>query len=170
MNIKRRHSQAKLVGTMVAIGGAMLMTFFKGNVIELPWTSKPWGIIGQSHAMNTPKQEDVGKGSVMLVASCFSWSCYIILQVEHIPHSYNYSQRGSKGNRRDYIIFQANILNTYNAELSLTALMCIMGMLEASVIALIWERKNMSVWKIHPDMKLLASIYGVLQFFYNLCP
>uniref|UniRef100_M4CX63 WAT1-related protein n=1 Tax=Brassica campestris TaxID=3711 RepID=M4CX63_BRACM len=136
VNIRRRHSQAKLVGTMVAIGGAMLMTFFKGNVIELPWTSKPMGIIGQAHSMNTPKQEDIGKGSVMLVASCFSWSCYIILQ--------------------------ANILNTYNAELSLTALMCIMGMLEASVIALIWERKNMSVWKIHPDMKLLASIYGGL--------
>lgn len=159
---------------MVAIGGAMLMTFFKGNVIDLPWTSKPMGIIGQSHSMNTPKQEDIGKGSVMLVASCFSWSCYIILQVELIPYSYNFlqanSQRGSKGNRRDYIIFQANILNTYNAELSLTALMCFMGMLEASVIALIWERKNMSVWKIHPDMKLLASIYGVLQFCYNLCP
>ncbi|CAN7068278.1 unnamed protein product [Brassica rapa subsp. trilocularis] len=136
VNIRRRHSQAKLVGTMVAIGGAMLMTFFKGNVIELPWTSKPMGIIGQAHSMNTPKQEDIGKGSVMLVASCFSWSCYIILQ--------------------------ANILNTYNAELSLTALMCFMGMLEASVIALIWERKNMSVWKIHPDMKLLASIYGGL--------
>lgn len=61
------------------------------------------------------------------------------------------------------LFFQANILNTYHAELSLTALMCIMGMLEASVIALIWERKNMSVWKIHLDMKLLASIYGVPQ-------
>ncbi|CAH8386099.1 unnamed protein product [Eruca vesicaria subsp. sativa] len=35
-----------------------------------------------------------------------------------------------------------------------------MGMLEATVLALICERKNMSAWKIHPDMKLLASIYG----------
>ncbi|CAH8325019.1 unnamed protein product [Eruca vesicaria subsp. sativa] len=136
VNIKRRHSQAKVVGTMVAIGGAMLMTFVKGNVIELPWTSKSRGYHGQSHVMNTPKQDDIGKGSIMLVASCFSWSCYIILQ--------------------------ANILNSYQAELSLTALMCCMGMLEATVMALILERNNMSVWKIHPDMGLLASIYGGL--------
>ncbi|KAH0936859.1 hypothetical protein HID58_004320 [Brassica napus] len=135
--IKRRHSQAKLAGTMVAIGGAMLMTFVKGNVIELPWTSKSRSYNGQSHVMNTPKQEDTGKGSIMLVASCFTWSCYIILQ--------------------------ANILNSYQAELSLTALMCCMGMLEATVMALILERNNMSAWKIHPDMRLLASIYGVLQ-------
>ncbi|KAG2241385.1 hypothetical protein Bca52824_096630 [Brassica carinata] len=134
VNIKRRHSQAKLVGTMVAIGGAMLMTFVKGNVIELPWTSKSRG--GHSHVMNTPKQNDIGKGSIMLLASCFSWSSYIILQ--------------------------ANILNSYEAELSLTALMCCMGMLEATVIALILERNNMSAWKIHPDMRLLASIYGGL--------
>ncbi|CAA7031486.1 unnamed protein product [Microthlaspi erraticum] len=132
VNIKRRHSQAKVVGTMVAIGGAMLMTFVKGNAIDLPWTSKSSG--SQSHAMNTPKQDDIGRGSTMLVASCFSWSCYIILQ--------------------------ANILSSYQAELSLTALMCFMGMLEAAAMGLIWERKNMSVWKIHPDMRLLASIYG----------
>ena len=90
VNIKRRHSQAKLVGTMVAIGGAMLMTFVKGNVIELPWTSKSRSYNGQSHVMNTPKQEDTGKGSIMLVASCFTWSCYIILQVESIPCSQNF--------------------------------------------------------------------------------
>lgn len=90
MKIKRRHSQAKLVGTMVAVGGAMLMTFVKGNVIELPWTSKSRGFHGQSHAMNTPKQEDIARGSIMLVASCFSWSCYIILQVGPIPYSYNF--------------------------------------------------------------------------------
>ncbi|CAH8386100.1 unnamed protein product [Eruca vesicaria subsp. sativa] len=58
VHIKRRHSQAKLVGTMVAIGGTMIMIFIKGNVIQFPWTSKPWGIIGQSHAMKTPKQEE----------------------------------------------------------------------------------------------------------------
>ncbi|CAH2072830.1 unnamed protein product, partial [Thlaspi arvense] len=136
VNIKRRHSQAKLVGTMVAVAGAMLMTLVKGNVIELPWTSKSRGFHGQSHTMNAPKQKDIGRGSIMLVASCFSWSCFIILQ--------------------------ANILSSYQAELSLTALMCFMGMLEAAVMALIWERNNMSVWKIHADMRLLASIYGGL--------
>lgn len=81
MTIERRHSQAKLVGTMVAIGGAMLMTFVKGNVIELPWTSNSRGLNGHTHAMRIPKQADIARGSIMLVASCFSWSCYIILQV-----------------------------------------------------------------------------------------
>ncbi|XP_010453454.1 PREDICTED: WAT1-related protein At5g13670-like [Camelina sativa] len=136
VTIKKRHSQAKLVGTMVAVGGAMLMTFVKGNVIELPWTNNSKGLNGHSDAMRIPKQDDIARGSIMLVASCFSWSCYIILQ--------------------------AKILAQYQAELSLTALMCIMGMLEATVLGLIWERKNMSVWKIKPDVTLLASIYGGL--------
>ncbi|KAF8118113.1 hypothetical protein N665_0006s0112 [Sinapis alba] len=134
VNIKKRHSQAKLVGTIVAIGGAMLMTFVKGSTIELPWTNKSKGLNGQSHGMNTPKQGDIGRGSVMLVASCFSWSCYIILQ--------------------------ANIQNLYQAELSLTALMCFMGTVEATVVALILERHNMSAWNFHNDMRLYASIYG----------
>ncbi|KAL1188932.1 WAT1-related protein [Cardamine amara subsp. amara] len=136
VTIKSRHSQAKLVGTMVAIGGAMLMTFVKGNVIELPWTSNSRGLNGQSHAMLVPMQADIARGSIMLVASCFSWSCYII--------------------------FQAKIMAQYQAELSLTALMCNMGMLEATVMALIWERNNMSVWKIKPDVRLIASLYGGL--------
>lgn len=65
-----------------------------------------------------------------------------------------------------FFFFQAKILAQYQAELSLTALMCIMGMLEATVMGLIWERKNMSVWKIQPGVTLLASIYGVQQFLY----
>lgn len=67
----------------------MLMTFVKGSVIELPWTSNSRGLNGHSHAMRIPKQEEIARGSIMLVASCFSWSCYIILQVESIPYSHN---------------------------------------------------------------------------------
>ncbi|EOA22407.1 hypothetical protein CARUB_v10003044mg [Capsella rubella] len=136
VTMRRRHSQAKVVGTMVAIGGAMFMTFLKGHALELPWTKNSRGLDAHSHSLRIPKQEDIARGSLMLVASCFSWSCYIILQ--------------------------AKILVQYQAELSLTSLMCIMGMLEATVLGLIWERKNMSVWKIQPDVTLIASIYGGL--------
>lgn len=65
----------------------MLMTFVKGNVIVLPWTSNSRVLDAHSHAMRIPTQEDIARGSIMLVASCFSWSCYIILQVGSIPAS-----------------------------------------------------------------------------------
>ncbi|XP_019057462.1 PREDICTED: WAT1-related protein At5g13670-like, partial [Tarenaya hassleriana] len=43
VDVSKRHSQGKLVGTIIAVGGAMLMTFVKGNVVELPWTNKARG-------------------------------------------------------------------------------------------------------------------------------
>ncbi|KAK6130042.1 hypothetical protein DH2020_036228 [Rehmannia glutinosa] len=38
VNIRRLQSQAKIVGTLITVGGAMLMTLVKGSVIGLPWT------------------------------------------------------------------------------------------------------------------------------------
>ncbi|KAK4744328.1 hypothetical protein SAY87_010640 [Trapa incisa] len=37
VKLKKIHSQAKIVGTIVTVGGAMLMTLVKGVAINLPW-------------------------------------------------------------------------------------------------------------------------------------
>lgn len=52
-------------------------------------------------------------------------------------------------------------LESYPAELSLTALICLMGTLEGGIFALAVEGKNLSAWAIHLDSKLLAAVYSV---------
>lgn len=55
---------------------------------------------------------------------------------------------------------QSFTLNRYPAKLSLTALICLTGTVEGAVASLVFER-NMGVWLIGLDSKLLAVVYAV---------
>ncbi|AEE84988.1 nodulin MtN21 /EamA-like transporter family protein [Arabidopsis thaliana] len=72
--IHSHRGKAKVLGTCVAVAGAMLMTFWRGQVIPLPWNSL-------LHAKKIHRHdEDILRGGLMLVCSCLSWSFYVILQ------------------------------------------------------------------------------------------
>lgn len=61
-------------------------------------------------------------------------------------------------------------MKAYPAELSLTAWICFFGTVEGTLAALIMERGKASIWAIHWDTKLVASVYSVRilkQFRYN---
>jgi hypothetical protein len=38
VNLKKARCVAKVVGTLVTVAGAMLMTLYKGRVVEMVWT------------------------------------------------------------------------------------------------------------------------------------
>lgn len=80
MHIRKLHSQAKILGTVVTVGGAMLMTLIKGPALNLPWTN------GNSHQESTSaaSEQDPVKGALMIIAGCVCWSAFIILQVRLI--------------------------------------------------------------------------------------
>ncbi|KAH9735758.1 WAT1-related protein [Citrus sinensis] len=56
---------------------------------------------------------------------------------------------------------KAITLKAYPAELSLTAWICFFGTVEGTLAALIMERGKASIWAIHWDTKLVASVYSV---------
>ncbi|XP_010253282.1 PREDICTED: WAT1-related protein At2g39510-like [Nelumbo nucifera] len=131
VNIKNVRSQAKVVGTLVTVGGAMLMTLIKGPTMDLPWTK---GTVNNTSQTGHPVQQDPIKGALMIATGCFCWSCFIILQ--------------------------AITLKAYPAGLSLTALLCFMGTIEGAAVALAMQWGNTSSWAIHWDAKFLAAVYG----------
>lgn len=51
-------------------------------------------------------------------------------------------------------------LKEYPAELSLSALICIAGVIEGGIAAMIMER-NIKSWAVGFDSRLLASVYSV---------
>ncbi|XP_022977879.1 WAT1-related protein At2g37460-like [Cucurbita maxima] len=131
VKIKSIRSQAKLVGTIATVGGAMIMTLIKGPILELFWVKQ--------RADHAQQRGDISlqhtiKGSIMITIGCFSWACFMILQ--------------------------AITLKAYPAELSLTAWICLLGTAEGTVLALVMERGNAAVWSIGWGTKLLAAVYS----------
>ncbi|KAC9644538.1 hypothetical protein E3N88_45483 [Mikania micrantha] len=78
VNIKKSHSQAKIVGTLVTVGGAMVMTLINGAPIPLPWTGV--SRVHQPLAMVAASQDQHIKGAIMITAGCVFWASFFILQ------------------------------------------------------------------------------------------
>ncbi|PWA97499.1 eamA domain, WAT1-related protein [Artemisia annua] len=133
VKMKSLHSQGKIIGTIVTLGGARMMTLIRGPAIQFPWTSHH--TLDHQSSINTISTQDQIKGSLIISASCFSWATFFIVQ--------------------------AVTLKSYPAELSLTTLVCMMGTLEGSVLALVAEGANASIWSVNWDIKLFAALYSV---------
>ena len=135
LDIRKVRCQAKLIGTLVTVAGAMLMTLYKGQAINFFW----------SHSMHHPRNsapahttdsgdKDWVKGSILLIIAIISWAFFFILQ--------------------------ALTLRKYSAQLSLTAIVCFMGTLQSTVVTFVMEHKT-SAWAIGWDINLLAAAYAV---------
>ncbi|XP_070051064.1 WAT1-related protein At5g07050-like [Nicotiana tabacum] len=136
VDIKKVRCQAKVLGTIVTVAGAMLMTLYKGHVVNLLWSNHinsttNSSISETSGATNSDK--DWFKGSILLIFATFAWASFFILQ--------NITMR------------------KYTAPLSLTALVCFMGTLQSIAVTFVMEHKP-SVWTIGFDMNLLAAAYA----------
>ncbi|XP_042433865.1 WAT1-related protein At1g21890-like [Zingiber officinale] len=129
VDVKKRHSQAKIIGTLVTVVGALVMILYKGPIVEFIWTR------GRSHHTEVASQDETHWliGTFMLLFSCFCWSLFFILQ--------------------------SNTLKSYPAELSLSFLICVMGTLLASSVALILD-PGVKPWMIGFDTRLVAAIYS----------
>ncbi|XP_047164455.1 WAT1-related protein At5g07050-like [Vigna umbellata] len=133
INIKQVRSIAKIVGTLVTVGGAMLMTLYRGPIVEMVW-------IKQAH-YKTNGTTSTGSldrdwllGCIFLIISTIAWASLFVLQ--------------------------AKAIQTYkNHQLTLTSLVCFMGTVQAIVVTYVVEH-NPSVWKIGWDINLLTAAYS----------
>ncbi|KAL8133529.1 WAT1-related protein At5g07050-like [Apium graveolens] len=133
LDMKKIRCQAKVVGTAVTVAGAMLMTLYKGNVVNMFWSK----YIHPSTYEPTTTAVDADKnwvtGSILLIIATFAWASFFILQ--------NVTMR------------------RYTAPMSLTCLVCFMGTLQSIVVTLVMEHKP-DAWAIGFDMNLLAAAYA----------
>lgn len=135
LDLKRVRYQAKLFGTIVTVVGAMLMTFYKGSVINFFSTEhghQP--STADAAAVNHHNDGEFVKGSILLIIATLAWAAFFILQVI--------------------------TLRKYTAHLSLTTLVCFLGTLQAIVVTLALEHRP-GAWAIGWDMNLLAAAYAV---------
>jgi drug/metabolite transporter (DMT)-like permease len=133
VHLRKLRCQAKIVGTLVTVAGAMLMTLYKGPVLEMVWSKH-----SHSHESNTTNDTTSDKewfiGSILLIIATLAWASLFVLQ--------------------------AKALETYKShQLTLTTLVCFVGTLQAIVVTLVMEHKP-SAWPIGWDMNLLAAAYA----------
>ncbi|TYH31997.1 hypothetical protein ES288_A01G216300v1 [Gossypium darwinii] len=129
INVKKIRSMAKIIGTAITVMGAMVMTLYKGPIIDFVKST------GAIHHGTTTESTDKHRvaGTIMLLGSVFWGSSFFILQ--------------------------SFTLKKYPAELSLTAWICYMGMLEGAGVSLVMV-SDLSAWKIGWDSRLLTTTYS----------
>ncbi|XP_061337172.1 WAT1-related protein At1g68170-like [Gastrolobium bilobum] len=133
LNLRAAAGKAKVLGTLIGIGGAMLLTFFKGVEINI-W---PFHInVMHPHQHQNGHVADSGSnllGVLCAIASCFSFALWLTIQ--------------------------AKMSKEYPSHYSSTALMSTMGAIQATGFGLCIER-DWSQWKLGWNIRLLAVAYS----------
>ncbi|CAA7047859.1 unnamed protein product [Microthlaspi erraticum] len=138
VNFKKVRSIAKVVGTVITVSGALLMTLYKGPIVDfIRFGGGGGGGDGAGGASHGAAAADLDQhwipGTLMLLGRTFGWAGFFILQ--------------------------SFTLKQYPAPLSLTALICLMGTLEGTAVSLVTVR-DLSAWKIGFDSNLFAAAYS----------
>ncbi|RCV14780.1 hypothetical protein SETIT_3G005500v2 [Setaria italica] len=135
--IRTFSGQAKLAGTLLGVGGAMLLTFYKGADVT-PWHSSV-NLVAHQHRQQLEVVAEATNrvmGSLLCISSCFFYAIWLILQ--------------------------AKLSKEYPFHYSSTALMCAMSTLQSVAFALCYDR-DPGQWRLGFDVRLLSVVYsGVL--------
>ncbi|KAK4762082.1 hypothetical protein SAY87_029966 [Trapa incisa] len=136
LNWGTRAGKAKVVGTVLGICGAMLLTFYKGVELDI-WSTnldlmhRPKGAAGA--ALDHPETSRLLLGSMLAVLSCLSYALWLIVQ--------------------------AKMMETYPCQYSSTALMTFMASIQGVAFGLCTER-DWSQWKLGWNVRLIAVSFS----------
>ncbi|KAJ4951600.1 hypothetical protein NE237_028432 [Protea cynaroides] len=140
LGIRTIAGKAKVVGTVIGIGGAMVLTFYKGAELNMLSTNIDLTRgLGQGTSTTSASHVESGNrvlGSLLALGCCFSYALWLIIQTKM-------SER-------------------YPCYLSSTSLMCLMGAIQSTVFALCMDR-HWDQWKLGWNVRLWAVAYsGIL--------
>ncbi|XP_061357220.1 WAT1-related protein At3g30340-like [Gastrolobium bilobum] len=133
VSMKSKSSKAKVLGTFVCIGGALVLILYKGMPLMNPksqnivdkGTMKPSG--------SELKQWIVG--SILLTAGCLLWSSWFLIQ--------------------------ARISKKYPYQYSSTAILSFFAAIQSAILTLIIDR-NSATWILKGKLEIMTVIYAGL--------
>ncbi|KAJ9160031.1 hypothetical protein P3X46_025472 [Hevea brasiliensis] len=135
VGLKTLAGKAKVLGTVMGIGGAMLLTFYRGPEINVWKTHINLLKRYQSHEshLGSSSHGNRALGSLLSLGNCFSYASWLIIQ--------------------------ATMSARYPYPYSSTALMSLMASIQATIYAICME-KNWSAWKLGWNIRLLTAAYA----------
>ncbi|RYR17727.1 hypothetical protein Ahy_B03g062419 [Arachis hypogaea] len=135
VNIARIDGLAKILGTIASVGGATVITLYKGPPL-LHLQTPQMQDDSYIHQSST-KVQNWTWGCVYLLGHCLSWAAWMV--------------------------FQAPVVKKYPAKLSLTSFTFFFGLVQFLIIAAFLET-DMERWKIISKEELLTILYAVILF------
>lgn len=140
LNIKSNIGRAKVLGTMICICGALVLTLYKGPGLTRDTAQVQTQTTNGSTTATTQKW---AMGSVMLIISILIWSLWFIVQ--------------------------AKISMIYPCQYSSTTILSFFGVIQSALLSLISER-SISMWVVKDRFQVLALLYSVSnQIYYLIC-
>ncbi|KAG9449012.1 hypothetical protein H6P81_008977 [Aristolochia fimbriata] len=135
VNILKRDGVAKVLGTITSVGGATIITLYKGPPLLHYQATQPLGSPDEEAAFfsTSTKMGHWTLGCLYLLGNCFAWSAWLVLQ--------------------------GPVLRKYPARLSLTSITCFFGVIQFLAIAAFVERET-DHWKIQSGGELLIILYA----------
>ncbi|RLM73578.1 WAT1-related protein [Panicum miliaceum] len=140
VKLGRASGRAKLAGTLVGLGGAMVVTFYRGP--ELAFMHRLARAAGLRHggsgrgataaaAAVSPAARVVG--SFLAISSCFSYAVWLSIQ--------------------------ARVGEAFPCHYSIAALVCLSGAAQSALLALCFHR-DAAHWRLGLDVRLYSSAYA----------
>jgi drug/metabolite transporter (DMT)-like permease len=169
LRLRSLRSQAKVVGTVCTVAGAVLMILYHGPVVPFPWSAGRLHHHVPAAAVESQSSASWLNGICMIIGSCLCWSGFFILQVRTViikERQQALTLSLPCVNECDYMFVrsvQSNTLQSYPAELTLTTLICFLGSVLTGGVALVAERRDMSAWVIGFDTRLFTAVYSVIN-------
>lgn len=177
LNIASVRGRAKVLGTLICIGGALTFTFWKGRYLFKGFGHRPLIIICSTNSCELSHGKDNWiKGAALILTSHIAWSLWLILQVIYYIFSNDSNISCMKQFLSFFIFFpqiwsiysQAVVCKVYPARLSLNTLICFFASLQSFFLALFFAR-NLDLWKLEWNVQLLTILYSVSVYSTNAC-
>ncbi|KAJ3684468.1 hypothetical protein LUZ61_013632 [Rhynchospora tenuis] len=119
----------KIIGTLTCFGGTIFVSMYKGKALHL-WPT----IISRHHeVVQTASGTHQARGTILLVASCFSFACWYLLQ--------------------------SKVLKVYPYKYWSSMMTCLLGGIQTGIVGIILKRDR-KAWQLGCDLQLLAILYS----------
>ncbi|OMO82340.1 Drug/metabolite transporter [Corchorus olitorius] len=134
LDIRNKAGRAKVLGTLICLGGAMILTLYKGKTLVKSNSQTTAHLMNYADVIvSSKKKEKWAIGSIFLAAGCIFWSSWFLLQ--------------------------ANIGKTYPCQYSSTAFLSFFSAIQTAILGLITER-DFSKWVLKGKLELITVTYA----------
>lgn len=141
MNIKCNSGKAKILGTLVCVGGALLLTLYKGKALFHFSHHQSTASVAVHSGVKLASKGTAERwtiGVIALILGTLFWSFWFILQ--------------------------SKISKRFPCQYSSTAIMSFFGAIQSAVICFFLDH-NLSIWILRGKIQIPAILYAVSSLF-----
>ncbi|KAG7022382.1 WAT1-related protein, partial [Cucurbita argyrosperma subsp. argyrosperma] len=135
VGIKTTPGAAKVIGTVVCVGGAMLLSFYHGQTINLGESGIHWKYAEMMRGGSSSSQGSSAIwGCLYLIISSVAWAAWFVIQ--------------------------ARVNSQFPAPYTSTAIMTFMATIQCGAIAVGIEHNTAAAWSLKSPIRLVGALYA----------